>query len=185
METESLSASDAEAGTQEMTETDPETDTEELSASGIWVHVCGQVQCPGVYELPEGSRVWEAVEAAGGFTDEADPEAVNLAAPAADGTKVTIPSKEETALGWTEPQISDNSQSGIREGITGTGLVDINRADLTQLMTLPGIGQAKAEAVIAYREQYGSFQVIEDIMKVTGIKDGLFARIRDYITVGG
>lgn len=175
--------------------------------SRICVHVCGQVRSPGVYELAQGSRVWDAVEAAGGLTEEAAPDAVNLAVPVADGSKITIPSQEEVrqaqqrgdaeqgsaeygagGQGWYEEPGGEGqpgSEGGTGSQGTGSALVDINRADADQLMKIPGIGQVRAEAIIAYREACGRFETVEDIMKVTGIKDGLFAKIRDYITVGG
>ncbi len=170
---------------------------------GIWVHVCGQVRFPGVYELEQGSRVWDAVQAAGGLTQEADEESVNLALIVADGSKVTIPSKSGPENGeaqegavfgggqqmegggeeWYEaPPQTRESDSG-RE--IAAGLVDINRAGEAELVTIPGIGQTRAQAILSYREEHGPFAAIEDIMQVTGIKEGLFAKIRDYITVGG
>lgn len=176
---------------------EPATMTEPVM---LYVHVCGEVCDPGVYALREGSRVWDAVEAAGGFAEEAAQDAVNLAAPVADGSKVTIPSVKEVEQSRTEENRESESLSNWYEapvsgGSTGdkvsvaddgtAGLVDINRADVTQLMTVPGIGQVRAEAIIAYRKDNGAFRTIEDIMQVTGIKEGLFEKIRDYITVGG
>lgn len=171
-------SSDAEQSPEESMET-----AVAPSVSYLCVHVCGQVNHPGVYELAQGSRVWDAVEAAGGFTEEADPEAVNLAAPVSDGSKITIPSQgDQGEQEWYEEAGERKENAG---GVSGLGLVDINYADVNQLMTVPGIGQVRAEAVVAYRKEHGSFETIEDIMKVTGIKEGLFAKIRDYITVGG
>ncbi len=178
--------------------------SENVTAASIYVHVCGQVVTPGVYSLPEGSRVWDVVEAAGGFLPEAASQAVNLAMMVADGSKVTIPDEteaEESGFRWYETDggkaltiggaavggsndLGQEADTGNR-GSVADGRVDINRADVAALMTIPGIGQTRAEAIVAYRETRGSFGSIEEIMQVTGIKDGLFAKIREYITVGG
>ena len=163
-------------------------------AERIYVHVCGQVLYPGVYELPGDSRITDAVEAAGGFLPEAAAEAVNLAARVSDGSKVTIPSRQEmeddpygeTASGWYEGESPSDAETKAAAGDgVSASLININQADAGQLTAIPGIGQTRAEAIVAYRTQNGPFQTIEDIMNVTGIKDGLFAKIRDYITVGG
>lgn len=177
-------------------------DSGTAAVPGIIVHICGQVADPGVYELPEGSRVWDAVQAAGGFTGEADPDAVNLAASLADGCKVTIPSRGDDAAEWYEEPsaISGTAQtagqgdgsgageaSGTASGqVSGAGsLIDINRASAAELTAIPGIGDVRAAAIVSYRETYGSFHTIEEIMNVSGIKEGLFEKIKDYITAGG
>lgn len=175
-----------------------------VMAAVIYVHVCGQVTTPGVYSLTEGSRVWDAVEAAGGFLPDADAQAVNLAMMVSDGSKVTIPDEaeaDESEFRWYETDdgrvltiggvaVGSSYGAGQKENTVGDigvtdGRVDINRADVTALMTIPGIGQTRAEAIVAYRETRGPFGSIEEIMGVTGIKDGLFAKIKEYITVGG
>ena len=151
----------------------------------ITVHVCGAVMHPGVYELDEGSRVMDAVLAAGGFSQEADEEYVNLATVLSDGDKVRIPTQKETAV-----------NDGISEagGVTASGSMDetknatqnkvnINTADAEELCTLPGIGQTRAESIISYREEHGFFSRIEDIMKISGIKENSFEKIKDKITI--
>lgn len=151
----------------------------------IVVHVAGQVQSPGVYELEEGSRIWDAVEAAGGFTEEAAQDAVNLASVLQDAMKITIPSQEEVRQGLA-PSVTETAEMEIGNTTqTNNGLVNINTADKTGLMTIPGIGETRAEAILQYRKEHGSFAAIEDIMNVTGIKEGLFEKIREHITVGG
>lgn len=173
------------------------------TASQIRVHVCGQVRYPGVYELEEGSRVWDAVQAAGGLTQEADAEGVNLARILEDGSKVTIPLYRVSGAGeaqsddtpgnalpedredWYEAPSGAGEASGIHSAQDTSGRVDINRAGEAELVTIPGIGQTRAQAIVSYREEHGPFAAIEDIMQVTGIKEGLFAKIRDYISVGG
>ncbi len=138
-----------------------------LSEAGITVHVCGCVKAPGVYELAADARVYEAVEAAGGFTDEADQSYINLAAPLTDAVKIYIPSCGETLSGETS--------SG--------GKVNINTADAQLLQTLPGIGPARAADIIAYRQKNGAFACTEDIMKVPGIKSAAYAKIEGMIAV--
>lgn len=136
-----------------------------------FVHICGEVEKPGVYELEEGSRVFQAVEAAGGFTEEASQSSMNLAETIADGMQIVILSKEE----------AEAVQAAAEE--SAAGLVNINQASKEQLMALPGIGESRAEDIIRYREESGGFQRIEDIMKVSGIKDAAFQKIKDSITV--
>ena len=140
----------------------------ETAASRVCVYVCGAVEHPGVYLLPEGARLYQAVEAAGGFVQNADPEALNLAAPVRDGEQVRIRFLgEETDAGNTA-QPSD-------------GRISLNRATREELMRLPGIGEARADAILAYREKHGPFQNPEDIMMVPGIKNSAYEKLKDYI----
>ena len=136
------------------------------------VYVCGAVENPGVYELPENSRVYEAVAMAGGMTEDAGMEAVNQAEFVTDGQMLRIPTMEEVAAAQEE------SESNVDDG-----LLDINRASVADFMTLPGIGQSKAEALFQYREAHGRFSSIEEIMNVDGIKEGVFNKIKDSIKV--
>ena len=142
----------------------------------FFVHVCGQVKNPGVYQLEEGARIYDAIQLAGGLTEEACEEAVNLAEKVIDGEQIWIPDKAEA-----EKMGSVNGN--LKEKQTESGLVDLNTATKEQLMTLTGIGEARAKDILAYREEYGRFQTIEDIMKVPGIKDAAFAKIKDEIVV--
>ena len=129
----------------------------------ICVHVCGAVEEPGVYELPTGSRIYEAVDAAGGFDEEADREAVNLVEGLEDGEQIRIPFIGE---------IDYNP---------GSGLIDINTADMDELCKIPGIGESRAQAIIKYRESQGEFQSKEELMQVPGIKEGIYGRISSYV----
>ena len=158
----------AEEITTEAAET--ETTGEEKAAS-IWVYVCGEVRDPGVYELPEGSRITDAVEAAGGMTGDASETYLNLAETLSDGQKIEVPSVE-MAEALEEAAAQDTS-----------GLVNLNRATEAELMTLSGIGESKAKEIIRYRESRGGFQKPEDLMNIPGIKEGVFHKIRDQITV--
>lgn len=158
-----------EEGTKESSEERAEPSVQEIS--WIYVHVCGEVNCPGVYQMKEGQRMYEAVEQAGGFTDKAATDYLNLAEPVWDGMQVFVPSKEQVREGW---QSQENA---------GTGKVNLNTATREELMTLRGIGEAKAEAIIKYRREKGGFSAIEEIMEISGIKEAAFEKIKDDITV--
>lgn len=147
----------------------------------VLVHICGEVQTPGVYELTADSRICDVLLLAGGFTADADTEAVNMAAGIEDGMQIVIPAETDRTQEMT-------GNSSDRTGETAAGKtesqpVNINTADKETLMSLPGIGAGKAEAVIAYREAGGVFKDIKDIMLVDGIKEGVYARIKDKICV--
>lgn len=153
----------------------------EQETDAIFVYVCGQVAAPGVYELSAGARVYQAIERAGGTLEGASPESLNLAQQAEDGQKIYVPSKEEAEAG-TFPQ-DDSWGAASSSWEQGGGKVNLNTADLEELMTLTGIGQTRAEAIITYREEEGAFQAPEDIMKVDGIKEGIYEKLKDEITV--
>lgn len=152
----------------------------------VVVYVCGAVVNPGVYELSEGSRIDDAITAAGGFSEDADRTYVNLAARLSDGSKLQIPTISETSDEALAKEIEsfDTGDNGYKSGASdGSGLININTASQTELATLPGIGEGIAGKIIKYRDENGSFKSIEDIMKVSGIKDKLFSKIKDQITV--
>lgn len=190
----------------------------------ICVFVCGAVMREGVYTLPEGARIYEAVEAAGGFASDADSSYLNQALLLADQQQIRIPTKEESAA-WREAGIAgygggtpEGSLSGGAEAVggvqpgargnaagstagvvgaagTGAGAVDaagaaaqdgkinINTASAQQLCTLPGIGETRAQAILSYRQEHGSFARTEDIMRVSGIKEGMYEKLAPFITV--
>lgn len=154
------------------------------------VFVCGAVVDPGVYYLDHGSRIIDAVEAAGGFAENADKDYVNLAYPIQDGLKLQIPTRDEiekadTADSSSVPDYDYNKESMQTSGGAdkGASFININTATAEELMTLPGIGKGIAGKIIDYRTENGKFTAIEDIMKVSGIKDKLFSKIKDHITV--
>lgn len=163
----------------------------------IYVDVSGAVVSPGVYRLEAGSRVFQAIEAAGGCTSEASAVWLNQAAGLSDGQKVYVPTAQEaeaagesTADGagfWGEagiqPSVTDQDPGTAGEISSGDGKVNINTADKEQLTTLPGVGSSKAEAILAYRQEQGGFSSIDEIMNVEGIKEGVFAKIKDKISV--
>ena len=153
----------------------------------VIVHVCGAVCNPGVYRLEIESRVIDAVMVAGGMTEEADSEYINLAGKICDGDKVRVPTKAETEeVQRVGKQIdiitsSNANTSGLQE-VSGDK-ININTADVEHLCTLPGIGKTRAESIITYRKECGGFSTIEDIMNVSGIKEHSFQKIKEYITV--
>ncbi len=170
----------------------PDTAGERLA-----VYVCGAVQNPSVCYLPEGARVCDAIEAAGGFLPGADTEWLNQAELLTDAEMLVVYTLDET---------SDMERSGIRRGTTSAGLktgkdvtgsgaspgtavsenqntVNLNTASKEQLMTLPGIGESKAEAILRYRTEKGYFASPEDVMNISGIKSSVYEKIRDKISV--
>ena len=153
----------------------------------FYVHICGEVVKPGVYEMEPGDRVFRAVELAGGFTEEAARDYLNMAQETADGMKITVPSRraveaeEKETASWIQMPGTPEGRSPGEE--TTPGKIDLNTASMEELMTLRGIGQAKAEAVIRYREEQGPFRTTEEIMKIPGIKEAAFQKIKDDITV--
>lgn len=167
------------------------------SSAEIVVYVCGAVNHPGVYTLSGTPRMMDAVEAAGGMNEQADKNVLNLAQYISDGQMIRIPAiGEVTDTGdWLEQQSGyrDDNDNDTTDSIGAQqedsskkqtdDKVDLNTADAAELMTIPGIGQTKAEAIIRYREENGSFQKVEDIMQISGIKEGSFAKMEPYICV--
>ena len=149
----------------------------DVSGEGdVYVYVCGAVNAPGVYELKEGARVFEAIQLAGGLTEAAAADAVNQARIVTDGEQIRVPTVEE----------AQNQGAGVAGEVTeGTenNKININAAGKEELMMLTGIGEAKAESIMDYREKNGSFTSIEELMQIEGIKEGVFNKIKDDITI--
>ena len=169
----------------------------EMQQAMIYVDVCGAVANPGVFQLVAGSRVFQAIEAAGGYLPEAALTCVNRAGVLTDGQQLYILTQEEMERQGLDPAEMAGASDGQMNGSAGTGQntgmtaqvqqdnrININTADEAQLTTLTGIGATRAQAIIAYREENGPFVAIEDIMNVQGIKEGTFAKIKDEIVVG-
>lgn len=162
------------------------------SGSTIRVFVCGEVNSPGVYELESTARVCDAIILAGDFAKDADTEYLNQAATLTDGQKLYVPSEEEAASGLAEgTPDTDKGSSGSGsiynagdDGSASAGLVNINTASVSELKSLPGIGDVKAGAIVSYREEHGKFTSEEQIMQVDGIGSGLYDNIKDKICVG-
>ena len=169
----------------------------EMQQAMIYVDVCGAVANPGVFQLAAGSRVFQAIEAAGGYLPEAALTCVNRAGVLTDRQQLYILTQEEMEWQGLDPAEMAGASDGQMNGSAGTGQntgmtaqvqqdnrININTADEAQLTTLTGIGATRAQAIIAYREENGPFAAIEDIMNVQGIKEGTFAKIKDEIVVG-
>lgn len=164
-------------------------DSSENQNDAEWyVYVCGCVNNPDVYKCREGARIYEVIELAGGFGQEADREYLNLVDLVEDGQRIYVPSKAEVLNMQNEAGLgsasgSTGGVSGI-DGISGnSGKVNINTAGVKQLMMLPGIGESRARDIINYRDANGRFEQIEDIMKVSGIKNASYEKIKDLIKV--
>lgn len=158
----------------------------------IQVYVHGAVQSPGVYELLPGARIADAMEAAGGPGPEADLAAINLAQRIVDEGYYYVPKVGETPPRASRegPQSgpSDDSSAGLPGSGTGTsgqGLVNLNAATKEELVTLPGIGQVRAQSIVDHREQHGPFPNTEAITDVHGIGQGIYQQVRELVTVGG
>ncbi|SEC17206.1 competence protein ComEA [Paramicrobacterium humi] len=136
----------------------------------IYVHVLGAVSDPGLYRLTDGARVMDAVAAAGGFTADADQAGVNLARFVTDGEQVRVPTTGET---------TEQAQEGTDAG----GLVNLNTASAEQLATLPRIGPALAQRIIAWRDDNGGFRSVDDLRSVSGIGEKTFAMLQELVTV--
>ena len=139
------------------------------STGKCYVQVVGAVNKPGVYELEGDARIFQAILMAGGLREDADESCLNQAQKISDGMKLEIKTKDE-AVASQQSAISDNK-------------VDINTADAKTLMTLPGIGESKANSIIKYRESKGRFNSIEDLKNITGIKEGVYNKVADSIKV--
>lgn len=150
-------------GAQNNNDSSQNTDASKNETAG-YVHVCGAVKNPGIYEFTEGSRVFELIEKAGGFDDEADKDSYNLALEVKDGQQIRIPYIGETI----------ESESG---------LINLNQASIEELCTIPGIGESRAQAIISYRDKNGGFKDVEELKEISGIKDATFEKIKPYICV--
>ena len=158
-----------------------ESDADPVEAALLTVHVAGAVVHPGVYALPDGSRVCDAVEAAGGFAEGADADAINLAEPVLDGCKVTVPTVGETLQMATSMGVQPAGSTG--SGASSTGLVNINTATAEELQTLPGVGESIAAAIVEDRAANGAFATPEDLMRVSGIGEKKFENMRAQVVV--
>lgn len=179
----------------------PESSIEELNI--IFVHICGEVNNPDVYEVREDARLIDVIKLAGGLTKDAAGDFVNQASKISDGQQIYIPSKSETkdktpaeysvlaendaintGTGSQQNNTTTNSNSvGNGNEESTQGKVNLNTASRDELMTLTGIGEAKADSIISYREEHGGFKTIEEIKNIKGIKDSVFNKISDEITV--
>lgn len=149
-----------------------------------FVYICGAVNVPGVYEVEQNARLYEVVEAAGGLREDAAEESVNQARQIEDGEMIRILTQEEAAQAGDE-EAGEGAENDVKAETANDsdGRIDLNLATVAELMTLPGIGQAKADSIVRYREKNGAFSSIEEIKQVEGIKEGVYNRIKDHIKV--
>jgi competence protein ComEA len=152
-----------------------EAKTEKVASKIIYVYICGEVENPGVYQVMEGARMYEVVELAGGMLESGAQNYLNLAEAVVDGQKIIVPTEEEANQAEAEQLVKEEESS--------SKFVNLNTASEETLMTLPGIGTAKAKSIIAYREEKGGFQSVEQLMEIEGIKEGVYNKIKDLITV--
>lgn len=176
-------------GTEMIVENTEQTIEEEIPKKPvyIWVDISGAVNNPGVYKLGEGARLFEAVEAAGGFTKEADSQWLNQALVLTDGEKIQVYTKEETESMRAAGAFTEKGAPGVDEkgsqGAEQAGKINLNTATLEDLQKIPGIGEVRARAVLTYRDEIGRFQTIDEIQQVPGIKGKTYEKIADYICV--
>lgn len=216
METEKISVSeksaDKDSDKSAVQEASQTPELAETVPQSIYVDICGAVAQPGVYELSPDSRVFQAIEKAGGYLPEAAASYLNRARSLNDGQQIYVPTQEEVDSRMI-PQTQDgNVQNGERSQAEGIGAdgqisgtmidtqvpsdggsadqstseasrINLNTADVSQLTTLTGVGESKALAIIAYREENGPFTSVEDIMNVPGIKEGTYEKIKDKIAI--
>lgn len=164
----------------ELVEQNSEYDVEDLDPlepQKLVVDIGGCVKEPGVYEIEEGTRLYQVIEKAGGFTKDADADCVNQAELLYDGQKIMIPAISTSA----EDSVGDGG--GLSAAITADGRVNINLADSTELQEIPGVGPATAEKILAYRQEHGKFSKLDDLKNVDGIGDKTFEKIKDMITL--
>ena len=154
-----------------------ESDTElTLKDSKIVVEIKGEVNNPNVYYLDEESIIQDLIDMAGGITDRGDLKNINRAQQLTDHECIIIPSYEETNIDITSGETTIST-------VSNSDKVNINTADSTELQTLTGIGESRAQAIIDYREEHGRFNSIEDIKNISGIGDKMFEKIKEHITI--
>ena len=158
------------------------------SASSQWVvYLTGAVKKPGVYSIPSGARIFQALQSAGGFAADADQEAINLAAAAADGAHIHFPRKGESAAVQQQAGQSGSAALGAGASASGKahdGSININSASASELEAISGVGPKTAQAIVAYREANGPFARAEDVMLVKGIGAKKFEAMKGQISVG-
>lgn len=181
----SYNESNLESNILEVVNNTDDKDDKDTDENIIMVHIIGGVEKPGVVKIKEGGRIEDAIEAAGGLTEDSDISNVNLAYVLDDGVKVKIPTIDDEGKETEETYISEDSGKNVilQEDEKAGSIVNINKATQTELETLPGIGPSLAGRIISYREQNGKFKTVEDIKNVAGIGDSKFENIKDFIKV--
>lgn len=181
----SYNESNLESNILEVASNTDDKDNKDVDENIIMVHIIGGVAKPGVVKIKEGGRIEDAIEAAGGLTEDSDISNVNLAYVLDDGVKVKIPTIDDESKETEETYISEDSGKNVilQEDEKAGSIVNINKATQTELETLPGIGPSLAGRIISYREQNGKFKKVEDIKNVAGIGDSKFENIKDFIKI--
>jgi len=169
--------------TADIGESDIREENEIIDKKICIIHISGAVNQPGVYQLTEGERIIDAVKMAGGEMERANVDAVNLAAHLYDGQKIVIPFISENKEDEVNQNALANQEFRQHDYSINSSLLNLNAVTSNQLETLPGIGPALAERILAYRKNHGLFRNIEDIMNVSGIGEKRFESIKEYITV--
>lgn len=180
--TDYISSSDKKSYN-EISGKDNHSDIKTDGQSQVVVYICGAVKHPGVYKFTAGSRVDDAIKAASGFKKGAAKTVINQARVLEDGEQITIPTLKQVKKKQFSGKIADNENTESSESKSQGALININTASASELTSLSGIGQSRADAIIEYRQSNGKFDKIEDIMKIPGIKQGIFDKIKNKISV--
>lgn len=189
--TDCISSSDKKSYNK-MSGKDNHNDKKSNGQSQVVVYICGAVKHPGVYKFTAGSRINDAINAASGFKKWAARTAINQARVLEDGEQITIPTLKQVKRKQLskitdgdnfQDKTTDNENTDSSERESQDTLININTASAGELTSLSGIGQSRADAIIEYRQSNGKFQSIEDIMKIPGIKQGIFNKIKNKISV--
>ena len=178
---ESLESDTENFRVEQDTENQAIVEEDQIKENLLYVYVCGAIQNPGVYSMPEGSRVCDIFETAGGFSSNAATDYWNQARLLTDGEMIYVPTREEVK----ERNLTGDTSSVSLQNTddSNQNKINLNTASKEQLMTIPGIGEAKASAILSYRQANGSFSSIEEIKNVEGIKDGVYAKMKEYIVI--
>ena len=164
------------------TTVDEKAKVRETASASLFVDVSGEVKSPGVYEVEKDSRIFEAIEKAGGLTEKADTTSINQAEKVSDGQKITVPSRNDNVTQNTS-SAGNTAAAGSSSSTQSTALININTADSAGLQEIPGVGPVTAEKIIDYRTQNGNFRKKEDIRNVSGIGDKTYAKMKNKITI--
>lgn len=161
-------------------------EVEEVKVEEVPVYICGEVRVPGVYYVSAYAIINEVVEKSGGFTDTADQTAINLASPIVANEKIIVPKIGEEidklADSYDNRERIESSSVSLQTSESQSMLINLNTATKEQLMTLNGIGEVKAMAILAYRQEKGIFNSIDEIKNISGIGEKTFEKIRQFIT---
>ena len=185
---QSVSAGTVPEGGEELESSRPTPPPQDMKM--LLVHVAGAVQKPGVVSLPEGSRIFQAIDAAGGATASADLNGLNLAEVVTDGAKIHVPAVGEAAIGGTSQGMgtgigTDGSAETSATPGSGGAKVNINTATVEELGTLPRVGPVTAQRIVDWRKEHGAFASVDELDAIDGIGPKLMESLQDLVTVQG